>query len=224
MKREFLCKAIPIFLVLLLVFLSGWIWVDRGYLLASIGIALCTLWLFWMTLEKQFLGSFRLVLTAILTALCVVCRFLPILKPMTAMIILSGKSLGKETGFLVGAMSALLSNFYFGQGPWTPFQMLAWGLIGWSSGVLAKPLEKRGLLLLHGMLCGVAFSFLMDIWTVLWYNGEWNLSLYLMALFTAIPFTLLYAVSNVIFLALLEKSIEKKLNRILRKYGELQIE
>ena len=62
--------------------------------------------------------SRRMVLVAIMTALSIAGRFIPMFKPVTAISIITGAYLGGGSGFLVGALSALLSNFYFGQGPW----------------------------------------------------------------------------------------------------------
>lgn len=70
---------------------------------------------------------------------------LPGFKPVAALVILSGVAFGGETGFLVGAMSMLTSNVLFGQGPWTPFQMFAMGLIGFFAGVcFQKGLLRAG--------------------------------------------------------------------------------
>ena len=74
-------------------------------------------------------------------------------------------------------------------------------------------------MLLYGVIAGVAYSFIMDIWTVLWYAGGFDLKLYTAAIVSAIPFTLLYAVSNVVFLLILQKTVGNKLNRIKIKYG-----
>ena len=160
-----------------------------------------------------------MVLVSVLTALSVAGRFIPLLKPVAAMTILSGVYLGGEAGFLVGALSAVISNFYFGQGPWTPFQMFAWGLIGLIAGYLSRPMQKsRGLLLLYGLIAGIAYSFIMDIWTVLWADGYFNLSRYAAAVISAAQFTIIYAVSNVIFLLVFSKPIGKILERIKEKY------
>lgn len=98
--------------------------------------------------------------------------------------------------------------------------MLAWGLSGYMAALMARPLKKsRVSLLLYGALSGVGYSMIMDIWTVLWYNGTWSLPLYGAALVTALPHTLLYAVSNVIFLALFERPFGRKLSRLCLKYG-----
>ena len=127
---------------------------------------------------------------------------------------------GCEAGFLTGALSAVISNFYFGQGPWTPFQMFSWGIVGLIAGLVAEHLKKCSLLLSgYGILSGVLYSFLMDIWTVLWEDGYFNLSRYLAALVSAIPFTAVYAVSNVVFLLLFARPIGKILDRIKTKYA-----
>lgn len=164
--------------------------------------------------------SRRIVLIAIMTALCIVGRLIPFFKPVTALTIITAMYLGGKAGFLVGALAAVLSNFYFGQGPWTSFQMLAWGLIGLIAGCLASVLKKhRWFLLVFGVLSGIAFSFAMDVWTVLWYSDTFQWSLYLAAVISAIPHTVLYSVSNFFFLWFLAKPFGDKLERIKIKYG-----
>jgi len=141
-------------------------------------------------------------------------------KPVTAITVIAAVYLGRESGFLVGAMAALLSNFYFGQGPWTAFQMLSWGLIGWFAGLFADPLKRhRALLLLYGVLSGIAYSLLMDVWTVMSFHGQFTLPLYLAAAATSMPHMLLYAVSNFLFLWWMAKPFGDKLERIRIKYG-----
>lgn len=162
----------------------------------------------------------RIVVVAIMIALSVVGRFIPFFKPITAITVITAIYLGGGSGFLVGAFSALLSNFYFGQGPWTPFQMLAWGLIGLVAGFLANPLKRhKWLLVFYGVLSGVAFSFIMDIWVVLWNNSGFSWALYGAAIVTALPHTILYAVSNFIFLWFMAKPFGEKLERMQKKYG-----
>lgn len=63
---------------------------------------------------------------------------IPDVKPVSAIAIVAGASLGRRSGFMVGALAAFVSNFFFGQGAWTPWQMYAWGLVGYLSGVLAQ--------------------------------------------------------------------------------------
>lgn len=193
------------------------------YALSMLLVAILALLLFLCGFERRKTGSRRLILVGAMTAISVVGRFIfaviPAFKPVTAVTVITAVYLGGEAGFLTGALSALISNFYFGQGPWTPFQMLAWGLIGLFAGLLSKPLRKSRLLLsLYGVFAGVGYSFLMDIWNVLWYAGSFNLSAYKAALATALPFTIAYAVSNVVFLNLVARPFGEKLARVRTKY------
>lgn len=217
--RRVLSYGIPLFLFPLLVAVGVCFLGDRKYVFVSLVGAVFTILLFFTGFSKKRIGSRRLVLTSILTALASVGRLIPFFKPITAISTLTALYLGKESGFFVGAMTALFSNFFFGQGPWTPFQMLAWGLIGYFAGLLAPLLRKHTTALyIFGALAGVFFSFVMDVWTVLW-SGGFSLSLYLAAIVTAIPHTILYAVSNVLFLAFFHRPFGEKLTRIRRKYG-----
>ena len=218
--RTVLKVLIPFVIIPILAFLGSTVFEEKKPIFVSHSVAVLSVILFITGFEKKQTGTRRQVLVSIMIALSIAGRFIPFFKPVTAITILTAIYLGGEAGFLVGSFSALLSNFYFGQGPWTAFQMLAWGLIGLFAGFLAKPLEKsKTALLVYGVLSGIAFSFIMDVWTVLWYNGSFNISLYLAALTTAIPHTVLYAVSNFIFLLLLSKPFGEKLNRIKIKYG-----
>ncbi len=218
--RGILKIAIPFVVIPLIVLLSAMVFKEKSYLLLSALIAVFSLLLFASGFEKKKTGSRRLVIVSAMTALCIVGRFIPFFKPITALTIITAIYLGGEAGFLVGALSALLSNFYFGQGPWTAFQMLAWGMIGLVAGYLSAPLKKsRALLLIYGAVSGVLFSFIMDLWSVMWYAGELNLTLYKAGLLTALPHTALYTVSNLVFLWFLARPFGEKLERIKVKYG-----
>jgi len=218
--RAALRILIPFVLIPSLVAVSAVAFSGQRYLIISLGIAILALLLFMAGVERRNIGSRRMVITAIMIALAVFGRFIPIFKPMTAIVVLAGIYLGAQAGFLTGAMSVLLSNIYFGQGPWTPFQMLGLGLIGLFAGYLSKWLmQNKILLVVYGVISGITYSFIMDIWTVLWYSGGFELGLYGTAIISALPFTALYAVSNAVFLLLLSKPIGNKLNRIIIKYG-----
>ena len=85
--------------------------------------------------------------TVVLAALAAAGRILfapiPDFKPVSAIAIIAGVAFGRKSGFMVGALAALASNFFFGQGPWTPWQMYAWGLVGYGAGLLAMVPAKR---------------------------------------------------------------------------------
>lgn len=212
--------SVPFLLIPVLVILGAAVFEERRHLIVSTGVAVLALLLFAAGYEKKPTGSRRMIIASVMTALCIAGRFIPVFKPITALTVITAIYLGGEAGFLVGAMSALLSNFYFGQGPWTPFQMLAWGMIGLLAGLFANPLKQyKWLLLAYGVIAGVLYSLVMDIWTVIWYDGSFRAELYLAAFVTALPHTIMYSVSNFIFLWFAAKPFGEKLERVKIKYG-----
>lgn len=218
--RQILQIVLPFAVMPALVFLMPRGIQSEYYALASFIMVVLALLLFAAGFEKREIGTRRMIMVSVMTALSVLGRLLPLIKPITALTILSALYLGKEAGFLVGALSAVLSNFVMGQGPWTAFQMLAWGLIGLFAGICTKPLLRSRILLYgYGLLSGVAYSMVMDVWTTVWTYREFTWLEYLGALSTALPFTVTYALSNLLFLMLFAKPVGDKLSRIKKKYG-----
>ena len=225
MTAKKVIKYLCVFLVAPLIVLCGVFFLgDRKYAFVSLALSVVACIPFFVSFEKGKNDARRIVIIAVMTALSVAGRFvfapIPFFKPVTAIVIITAIYLGAEAGFITGAFSAVVSNFYFGQGPWTPFQMFAWGLIGFLAGLLAKRLlESKVLLIIFGALSGVVFSFIMDVWTTLWADGTFNIARFIASITTAAPFTMMYMVSNVIFLLLLTKPIGRKLQRLKTKYG-----
>lgn len=207
----------------LLVLLGIALWNDRSYNLISLGIAILSCIPFFMTFERREANTRKLVLVAVMTAISVVGRFifapLPFFKPVSAVTVLTAIYFGPEAGFLTGAFSAIVSNIFFGQGPWTPFQMFSWGMIGFVGGLFRRQLDKKVPLALYGVLAGGMYSLLMDIWGVLNFNEGFEASRYVAALVSALPVTAVYSVSNVVFLMVLKKPIGERLARVKKKYG-----
>ena len=213
------CLVIPV-----IVIGGAMLFGSKMYAWISLCVALFSCVPFFLRFERGGSGTGTLLIIAAMTALSVVGRILftpiPGFKPVTAMVVITAMYFGSEAGFLTGALTALISNFYFGQGPWTPFQMFSWGIIGFIAGLVSSRLKRSKLFLAaYGIFSGILFSLLMDIWTVLWADGRFNLSRYIAAAGSALPFTATYAVSNVIFLLLFSKPIGKILGRIRTKYG-----
>lgn len=220
-------KIINYFILLIIIpalVISGCIiFREKQYAFVSAAVTILACGVFLLSFEKKEHSAQKLTIIAALTAICIVSRiiFTPLqgFKPVTAIIIISALHFGAESGFMVGAMTALISNFYLSQGPWTPFQMLTWGLIGFFTGLLSERLKKnKAWLLIYGAIAGILFSMLMDIYSVLWYDGGFNLSRYIASVISSIRFTVIYAISNVIFLLILANPIGKKLERIKDKY------
>lgn len=198
---------------------------DRSYVFITFGIVVLSLIGFLISFEKKELSTRFIVVIAVMIAISVAGRFLflavPGFKPVTAIVILTAIYFGAEAGFLVGALTALISNIYFGQGPWTPFQMFSWGIIGFIAGlpyIRRYLLQSKWTLMLFGALAGVLFSLLMDIWTVISIDGGFNFKRYISMVVLAIPFMVTYAVSNVIFLLLTVKPIGSQLERVKLKF------
>jgi len=93
---------------------------------------------------------------------------IPGVQPVTVITVAAGTALGARAGIAVGAVAALTSNFFLGQGPWTPWQMLAWGGCGAVGALLAPVLRRRLPFALVCFVLGFAFSGLMDLWE--WYS------------------------------------------------------
>jgi energy-coupling factor transport system substrate-specific component len=138
-------------------------WQLASFLLIALALAGGFAWY-----ERSHPSARVLALVGTLAALAVLGRIafapVPNVKPTTDVVLLSGYVFGGAPGFAVGAVAALASNFFLGQGPWTPWQMLAWGGCG-VVGSLAAPFVRRRLP--FAVLCfvlGFAFSVLMDLW------------------------------------------------------------
>ena len=197
---------------------------GKYYDVASLIAAFLSCIPFYITFEKSKATSKEIMLVALMTAFSVCGRimfsFIPFFKPITAFTIISGMYLSAPAGFICGSFSALISNIYFGQGPWTLFQMISWGLIGFISGVIGeKLLEKRIILVIYAFISRVLFSLIMDLWTVLNIDKEFNFSRYIIQLISSFPIMIIYSLSNIVFLILLQKPIGKKLKRAKKRYG-----
>ncbi|MBQ6052901.1 MAG: ECF transporter S component [Clostridia bacterium] len=218
--RKVLKIIIPFLLVPAVIVTGVYVFKENSYMFISVAVIMLSMLLFVSGFEKKKTGTRRLIIVAIMTALSVVGRFIPIFKPVTALTVITAVYIGGEAGFLVGSLSALISNFWFGQGPWTPFQMFAWGMIGLVGGLLSKFLKKsHAALITYGVLAGIVYSFIMDFWALIWNNEIISFEAYLASLVTAIPYTAVYAVSNMLFFALLAKPFGEKLERVKLKYG-----
>lgn len=209
---------------MLLLFVGVMVFREKQYAAISMGMVILSAVFLISGFDKRQTHLRRIVLIAVMTALSVIGRVIfaavPGFKPMMAMIVLTGMYLGGEAGFWCGTCTAVLSNFYFGQGPWTPFQMFAFGFLGLLAGVFHKSLKRNRIcLVLYGIFAGILYSFIMDVWNVLWYYDSFEMAAYLTSLMAAIPYTVSYAVSNVVFLLMMKKPFGRKMNRMIVKYG-----
>jgi energy-coupling factor transport system substrate-specific component len=156
--------------------------------------------------ERAQPTSRMLALVATLAALAAIGRIafapLPNVKPTTDIVLLAGYALGGAPGFVVGAVTALASNLVFGQGPWTPWQMVAWGLVGVVGALLGRVTGRRAGRVPLALTCGAAglmFGAIMDasIWVT--YGGQQTAGQYAAIAATSLPFNLAHAAGNVVF-------------------------
>ncbi|MBQ0141048.1 MAG: ECF transporter S component [Kurthia sp.] len=229
MTKKQAISAILLVVVIPLILLIGATLLEDGkYNIISMLVAIIACIPFFLSFEKRKPDAREILVIAVMSAISVAGRavfaWIPGFKPVTALTAITGFKLGPEAGFLTGAVSAISSNILFGQGPWTPFQMFTWGMLGYIAGWLGKTkwMERKLGLILYGIVAGVLFSFIMDIWTVISYDGHFNWRRYMAAAGTALPFTATYVLSNVVFLLLLTKPIGEKLERMKVKYGIMQ--
>jgi energy-coupling factor transport system substrate-specific component len=127
---------------------------------------------------------------------------LPDIKPTTDIVLLAGYVLGGAPGFAVGAVGALASNFFFGQGTWTPWQMLAWGLIGLGGAGLGRLSRRRLGRVWLAVACGLAglvFGAILNFSTWITFSGDLTFDHYVVISGSALPFDLAHAIGNIAF-------------------------
>jgi len=162
--------------------------------------------------ERGRSGSREIGLVAVLIAAASAGRVLfaavPGAQPVTAIAIIAGIALGPRAGIAVGAGSALVSNAFLGQGPWTPWQMLLWGLAGLAGGLLAPALRRsRGALVALGVTVSLVFGALMDVWQLAAFGPALTVTAFAAVHVRAIPFDLAHAIATAAILGLAGPSL-----------------
>jgi len=225
--RKIITTLIYLVVVPLIIVLSYFLYNLKQYHILSLILAVLALGLLFLNFEKKDLKLEKLVLIAAFVAIATVSRILfnvitilPGFNPVSAIIILIAIVFGGEVGFMVGALTAFISNNYLSHGPWTVFQMFSWGIIGYLSGLFSKILKKNKIILIiFGIFSGILFSVIMDIYTVLSIDNAFNFKRFLFVQSISLPFTITYIVANVIFLILFGDLFIKRLERIIKKYN-----
>lgn len=222
------------FLILILIPVTIWIGItlfdDRKYFVISLAIAVYCMLPFFLIFEGRKPQARELLTIAVLVAIAVAGRaaffMVPSFKPVVAVTIISAVCFGAESGFLVGALSMISSNMLFGQGPWTPWQMFAAGIIGFLAGILFQKgwLKARKIsLCIYGFLATVFIyggimnpaSLVMTSYAITKRN---LLAIYM----SGLPVDLVHASATVIFLWIASKPMIEKLERIKVKYGMIE--
>ena len=226
-KRTVVATLLILLLIPFTLFIGNFYFAGRKYYFISLLILLECMLPFFLIFEGRKPQARELVLIAVLVALNVAGRavffMLPEFKPVVAMTILAGVAFGGETGFLVGAMTMLVSNMLFSQGPWTPWQMFAMGMIGFLAGILyRKGVLRRSKLSLciFGILAStLIYGGIMNPASALMWTQEINLPIIVSYYVSGIPVDLVRAAATFFFLWIGSGGMLEKLDRIKTKYG-----
>ena len=212
---------------------AGTVFGSGSYYVTSILVIIYAMVPFFVSFEARRPQARELMIIAVMCALAVVARvvfiWVPHFKPIAAIVMIAGVALGSRSGFLVGAISLLVSDFVFGQGPWTPWQMLAYGIAGFVAGFLAErgviprsDLSNRAKTLLS--LAGAAFVIVVvgpildtcSLFTMVSViTPESALAIYA----SGLPVNAVQATATAIALFILSNPLLGKLERVRVKYG-----
>lgn len=209
------------------VFAGIYIFDNQRYFIVSMLLVIYAMVPFFARFERSSPKAREIVILAVMISVAVAGRaaffMVPNFKPTVAIIIIAGVALGRQAGFLTGAMSAFVSNFLFGQGPWTTWQMLAMAVIGYLAGAVFYRYGDRMKVVVLAVFGGAATFFIYgaitDMWTILMMTSQPSLATAMVVYGAAVPFNAVHAAATVIFLLLLAKPMVEKLNRVKVKYG-----
>lgn len=224
MKNKFII-IIPVIALLLAVSIipkNSFNNVFNWPVLSAIIIGLIMLTFFWK-FEKKEMNSKEIPLISTMATLAAISRIpfaaLMSIQPTTFIVMITGYVFGPQIGFMVGAVAALVSNFFLGQGPWTPWQMFCWGMCGFLSALLSKKTKGFNLkvfVILSG-ICGYLFGWIMNIWHWVGFVYPLTFRTFVATYIASIPFDTLHAIGNIIFSIVFGKSFYYILVRFKKK-------
>ncbi len=227
-KRTIAAVVLIVFLIPITLYFGLVFFDKKQYYITALMVLIECMLPFFMVFEGRKPKARELVIISVLCALGIAGRaaffMLPEFKPVLAIVIISGAAFGGETGFLVGAVTMLVSNIMFSQGPWTPLQMFAAGIIGFLAGVLCKKgwlRQTRLSLCIFGALCAVVIygGIMNPAAALIWLGNSLNLRIILTYYLTGLPMDCIHGAATAIFLWFLAEPMLEKLERVKVKYG-----
>lgn len=218
---------IPISLFLILKFSNG-----SNYYLSAVLMIILSIVPFFAYFEKRKIKTSEIVIVAMMVALAVAARsvmaFIPQVKPTCALVAVTGIAFGANVGFVTGALAMFISNFLFGQGIFTPFQMLGMGLVGFFCGVIfyRKKYSTNRIVvsLVGGALCFAVYGVTVDLCSVITMVTEFTPKAVLSIFASGVPFNLIHGITTAIFLFFINKPMTDKFTRLRVKYGIFDME
>lgn len=192
---------------------------DLNWSLLTLAVALLGLHGFFLRFEDRKPSSKEIALLAILSALAALVRLpfaaIPSVQPTTFLVIISGFVFGPGAGFMVGALAALISDFFLGMGPWVPWQMVAWGLAGAAAGFLGRWQKNfsRFLLVLFAAAWGYLYGVIMNTWHWLTFVYPLTWQTFAATYAVAFWFDTFHSIGNGIFMWFMGRDLIKVLER-----------
>jgi energy-coupling factor transport system substrate-specific component len=217
----FVLAAVPAAL-----FLCAYFEIQASALLTVV-VAISSFVPFFADFERSKPTPSAIMPVVVLAAAAVVGRVvlapIPNFQPVSALVIFTGLYFGRRSGYLVGAFTALISNMILGQGMWTPWQMYAWGAMGFVCGLLAekgflRPDRKRGIYV-YGIVASFLYGLLLDSWFIVGFVADANPESVMAAYGAGLVMNLSHVSATVIFLALTWVPLGRKIERVKTKYG-----
>lgn len=228
-KKTVLGALTALVLVPCLLFFT-WRYASHSYYLCGLVLILCGTVPFLASFERRRPQARELVTLAVMCAIAAASRtafiFVPHFKPMSGIIMITAAAFGPETGFLTGLISAFVSNFIFGQGPWTPWQMFAYGMGGFLTGLLSRAGFLRGEQNVRFAVAGAALVMLvvgplLDTSTLLMMSTLPGRAAAGAVYLSGLPVNAVHALATFLTILLLSRPITEKLERMKVKYGIL---
>ena len=225
--RTILAAVMILLTIPLTIFAGIFLLNDRQFNFISMLIILQTMIPFALVFEGRKPQARELIVIAVLCAIAVAGRtaffMLPQLKPVIAIVIIAGIAFGEEAGFLVGAMTGFVSNMFFGQGPWVPWQMFALGIVGFLAGIFFR----KGLLsrtttpiaIFGGTATLLIYGGIMNPASVLMWQPNPTIEMLITAYMYGFPFDVIHSIGTILFLTMISRPMLQKLDRIKLKYG-----
>lgn len=231
MKRSTLFSLLAICLLIPGTLFLGTKLPGRWYYLTSTLIIFETMLPFFFLFESRKPQARELVTIAVLSAMAAVSRvafaFLPGFKPVTAIVMITGIAFGAEAGFLTGAVSAFASNFFYSQGPWTPWQMMAYGVGGFLAGLIFRRWGHKCrpvVLAVFGFVSIVLLiGPLLDCCTIFTTLTVLTPEAVGLVFLQGVPANVTHGLGCATTMLLFSRPLLEKLNRLKTKYGMLEV-
>lgn len=207
--------------------------INNYYYVAIIVVMLASFAVFFFSYERKKPKAREIVTLAVMSAIAVASRavfvMIPFFKPMSGIIMITGMAFGPGAGFLVGSVSAFVSNFIFGQGPWTPWQMLAYALAGLLAGAFRKigfihENKKIRTAIIGALMIVIIVGPLLDVCAIFTTGNALSKEFALATFASGFIPNVIHAVATALTLFLLCRPMLEKLNRMKMKYGMMENE